>query len=232
MKFFSRFTVALLGFALLFCASLGSASAASFDCSKAASLVETSVCSNPQLSALDDELDAAYRTTAARSADKAAFKAAQVMWLTTVRNKCSTERCLSAVYRARVLFLNSVPSSVPSLVPSSAVGGVTTSLLSKLPAVPAMGATPAQLGFNTPELRCRAWLTVASETSFHTNRYNTLKAAANALQCKAAQGIDGTIAAPARALQTVAEQRKLPAMQANACLLFIRASAELERACK
>jgi uncharacterized protein len=195
----------------------GPVNAASFDCAKAVSLVETSVCNNPQLSALDDDLDATYRAALATSPDKVALKAAQVAWLQNVRNKCATERCLGAAYQARIVSLSQgEPSSPKPTAPS---------------APPAQASREAS---QNPLSRCRAANTAAQETAQQAERYAALLALlaqAKTRDCQAAQGINRGIAEPARELQRVADQRQLPALHANACTLWLRASSELERAC-
>jgi hypothetical protein len=172
------------------------------------------VCNNPQLSALDDDLDAAYRAALATSPDKVALKAAQVAWLQNVRNKCATERCLGTAYQARIVALSQGEPSLPkSTAPSAA---------------PAQAPREASQNASS---RCRAASTAAQGTAQQAARYAALLAQAKTRDCQAAPGIDRGIAEPARELQRVADQRQLPALHANACTLLLRASSELERAC-
>jgi uncharacterized protein len=93
-----RIAPVVLGLALL--ATQPLASAASFDC-HAASLaaVEARICAVPALSSLDDRLADAYRQ--ARSADPG-VAAEQRRWLRDVRNKCSSDTCLTNAYEARL----------------------------------------------------------------------------------------------------------------------------------
>lgn len=82
----------------------GSASAASFDCGKAATFVEKAICSNPALGALDEALSANYRRMLAADIGKGArhdLRASQRVWIAD-RNRCATVRCIEAMYRERL----------------------------------------------------------------------------------------------------------------------------------
>lgn len=100
------------------------AEAASFDCAKASSRIENSVCASAQISKLDDELDTAYRSALSRSTDPAAVRAAQRAWLKQTRNQCPDNECLITVYSERRAALDS--SRISALVPSAAVAVATT----------------------------------------------------------------------------------------------------------
>ncbi len=87
------------------------APAASFDCSKAATVVERAICADSALAQLDRELAATYgqrldETDAA--SDKDVIRAAQRAWLQQRNTRCKAEsgtaltRCLGDVYRARL----------------------------------------------------------------------------------------------------------------------------------
>lgn len=78
--------------------SLGHAT--SFDCDKAASVVETSVCKEPRLSALDDELNQEFQAALKQSSAKSALVWGQKVWLTKVRNRCRDSTCLADAYIA------------------------------------------------------------------------------------------------------------------------------------
>lgn len=113
---FTRILFAVLGI------SLGmSAEAASFDCALASSRIDNAICASPQVSALDSELDAAYRAALIRSADQEAVRVAQRSWLKTTRNKCQDDdACLVAVYRQRIAALNSSHPDLTAAVTSEA----------------------------------------------------------------------------------------------------------------
>ena len=86
-------------FAWVFLLLAWSASAASFDCSKAATVVEKTICATPRLSSLDDELARTY----AAMGKSAAVRDAQRKWLTEERNACDdAEECLEAAYLTRI----------------------------------------------------------------------------------------------------------------------------------
>jgi len=71
------------------------ASAASFDCAKAATAVEKAVCASPRLSALDDELAAAYRGSNDREA--------QLRWIHDERDACESDtECIEGAYLVRI----------------------------------------------------------------------------------------------------------------------------------
>ena len=93
-------------FALSFVALVSVSNAASFDCSKASTLVEKAICSESQLSDLDDSLMQSYKKAMANTNDAAAFKNDQRSWLINVRNKCPDSACLKRVYTERVAYLN------------------------------------------------------------------------------------------------------------------------------
>jgi uncharacterized protein YecT (DUF1311 family) len=77
--------------------------AASFDCTKAESFIEKTICSEPLLSKLDDVLAQNYM--ALRSADlgapKGSLRREQLAWLAG-RNRCKDVKCLVDAYRARI----------------------------------------------------------------------------------------------------------------------------------
>lgn len=87
--------------ALLFIQSgcgLASAWAASFDCSKAATLVESAICRNTRLSLLDERLAVLYREALSRDA---LTRPEQIVWLKQ-RDQCRDEACLIAAYERRI----------------------------------------------------------------------------------------------------------------------------------
>jgi len=82
------------------------ANAASFDCNKATTWVEKTVCDSPELSKLDDAMAKKYKSNLATSSnyeDSKAFKdrfiANQRTWLTFQRNTCKSEECLIREYK-------------------------------------------------------------------------------------------------------------------------------------
>jgi len=85
--------------------AVGPAHGASFDCAKAKTTVEKTICANPTLSKLDDELDEAYKA-AIMVDDTSVLTRQQSSWLKE-RNNCSTQKCLNNLYTQRLKQLNS-----------------------------------------------------------------------------------------------------------------------------
>lgn len=80
----------------------GAVQSASFDCAKAATMVEKLVCADAALSAQDDVLAATYRQAASLSKpDDSEPKTSQRAWLKQ-RNACADAACIAAAYRSRI----------------------------------------------------------------------------------------------------------------------------------
>jgi len=81
------------------------AHAASFDCKKASTFVEKTICANPLLGKLDDALTENYGAMLASDLgdgpDNKNLKKEQRAWIAK-RNKCTTDQCLVDLYRKRV----------------------------------------------------------------------------------------------------------------------------------
>ncbi|WP_201550459.1 lysozyme inhibitor LprI family protein [Psychrobacter fjordensis] len=95
-------TISILSTCLLYTP----ANAASFDCNKAASWVEKTVCDSPEISKLDDTMAKKYKSNLATSSDYEDSKASkdrlianQSTWLTFQRNTCKNEECLIREYK-------------------------------------------------------------------------------------------------------------------------------------
>jgi uncharacterized protein len=88
---------------------------ASFDCSKSATWTEKTICSDSQLSDLDELLMASYTKALSRESDKAPLKTAQREWLKSVRNTCQDKACLSKVYTSRLAELNNAVANATEL---------------------------------------------------------------------------------------------------------------------
>lgn len=80
------------------------AQAASFDCAKASTNVERMICGNAELSKLDDELLAAYRTALQDETQADFTKHTQKLWM-KLRNACSDVACVKDQYTARLTML-------------------------------------------------------------------------------------------------------------------------------
>lgn len=99
--------------ALLFAAALP-ASAASFDCAKAKTDVEKAVCADPQLSDLDVQLAAAWRSMLNAVKDPAALRLKQREWAEG-RSSCSEgemQSCLADSYSARIKLLHEMEAAL------------------------------------------------------------------------------------------------------------------------
>lgn len=79
---------------------------ASFDCAKASTVVEKSICSNASLSTLDDQLTAIYSKAFKASSAQSELKKQELDWIKTKRNICTTEDCISAAYSSRIAEFN------------------------------------------------------------------------------------------------------------------------------
>lgn len=76
--------------------------AASFDCSKASTPVEKTICADAELSKLDDLLAQSYKNALAIQPDSAELKTHQRNWLKNVRNQCQDVACLKEAYLERL----------------------------------------------------------------------------------------------------------------------------------
>ncbi|WBS03025.1 lysozyme inhibitor LprI family protein [Pseudoduganella sp. SL102] len=89
----------------------GTAAAASFDCARAASRLEKLICANPELSAQDETLNAAYRNALGRAADKAMLRRAQRNWLYSLDAGCADSLCVQDAFSERIRLLGSLAGS-------------------------------------------------------------------------------------------------------------------------
>lgn len=76
--------------------------AAAFDCEKASKKVDTLICTNSELSELDDQLAEAYRHSLHQIKNSSALKVEQRQWLKDVRDQCTFAGCLTNAYRMRI----------------------------------------------------------------------------------------------------------------------------------
>lgn len=103
-----------LGLLILTSFGLHTASmAASFDCAKATTLVETAICTDSELSNLDDSLALLYSQALRQSSPASQLKESQRAWLKQ-RNKCKAEGCLTNAYRERITELRTLTASRPA----------------------------------------------------------------------------------------------------------------------
>jgi uncharacterized protein len=78
------------------------AQAASFDCAKANSKVERTICTDSELSKLDDQLNKTYQQAMEQSKDKQHEFKEQKRWLKEIRNICTDVDCLKSAYTSRI----------------------------------------------------------------------------------------------------------------------------------
>lgn len=80
-----------------------SAFAVSFDCAKASTFAEKTICSDPLLRKLDDALSSNYKAMlgADFGGSVESLRNDQRKWIAN-RNKCTTRECLVATYRERI----------------------------------------------------------------------------------------------------------------------------------
>jgi uncharacterized protein YecT (DUF1311 family) len=98
MKSFPAVGWAMGLFSLLLLSS--SVHAASFDCRLAKSPVEKAICSNPHLSALDDELGRAYQDALKKAGEgDVVVRRDQEAWLSSLREDCSGAQIVSCIER-------------------------------------------------------------------------------------------------------------------------------------
>ncbi len=99
----------------------GNIHAAGFDCGKASTEVEKLICSDDELSKLDDGLNAAYLEALKRTDLKKQKIENQRQWLKNVRNACQNAQCIKTAYEIRLKELRSLLSdrTVPERSASS-----------------------------------------------------------------------------------------------------------------
>lgn len=101
--------VAGIIYSLLFL--LTTAQAASFDCRKAKTEVEKLICSNEELSKLDESLNEAYLRTLHRTDIRQETIKSQRQWLEYERNACQDVVCIKNAYETRIRELGLTSSS-------------------------------------------------------------------------------------------------------------------------
>ncbi len=101
-----RWAAVWAGFALAVIG--GAAQAASFDCGEGRRPVERSICADKTVSALDEQLDRAYREALAAAIDPPALARGQRVWLGQ-RDRCADAACLARAYRERISAIAAVP---------------------------------------------------------------------------------------------------------------------------
>ena len=83
----------------------------SFDCGKASSQVERSICRSTTLAALDRRLATAYAAALSGGTDDPALVKQLQAGFLRERNKCATDSCIADTYRARINQLKPGPAA-------------------------------------------------------------------------------------------------------------------------
>ena len=104
--------------ALWVCGTCTMANAASFDCAKASTPQEKTICATPSLSALDEKLAQTYKAAQATAAAPDQLKSEQRAWLKDTKGCNTNVECLERAYNARIAQL--APAAPPSTPPSPA----------------------------------------------------------------------------------------------------------------
>lgn len=110
-------TALLFALAVLFSPLAGHA--ASFDCTKDVSQVEKLICTEDELSRLDDELAAAYRAASGAAGAADQVRRDQRQWL-AVRNACGDRVCIKSAYDHRLADLRAARGSSQAGKPAAA----------------------------------------------------------------------------------------------------------------
>jgi len=139
----SRFNIGSGLFAMLLTLVSAHSNATSFDCTKAASFAEKSICTDSALSRLDEQMNSEYVRALDAAPNKAQVRQDQRDWL-RLRDNCKTASCLTASMtdRLSVLLRTKVdhPSKAPTSVAATRVDQSETNVISKAatsPMVPA-----------------------------------------------------------------------------------------------
>jgi uncharacterized protein len=87
---------------LMSCSFFQLANSASFDCSQAQGFVESTICSDPELSELDTILSREYKKKLTETEKPNSFQKNQRDWLAKERSACTTSACLVTAYKKRI----------------------------------------------------------------------------------------------------------------------------------
>ncbi|WP_426160355.1 lysozyme inhibitor LprI family protein [Pseudomonas sp. TSRC2-2] len=129
----SRFNIGSGLIAMLFMLSAHS-NATSFDCVKASSFAEKSICTDSALSRLDEALNSEYVRSIDRAADKAQARQDQREWLRR-RDNCKTANCVASSMTERLNALARTkidqPTKAPTEITSTRVDQTATAAIPK-----------------------------------------------------------------------------------------------------
>lgn len=98
--------------------------AAGFDCARASTNIERLICTDPELSNLDEQMDTVYGRAIALEPKSGKLRSEQRKWLQEVRNKCADPNCLKKVYESRLATLEAVAGPFDSVPPTELVASL------------------------------------------------------------------------------------------------------------
>jgi len=87
---------------IVLCLFASTSLAASFDCKKASKPVEKLICSNAELSVLDEKLSVVYARYVATSPNPTTIISEQRKWLLSNRDSCKNSQCAITAYKERL----------------------------------------------------------------------------------------------------------------------------------
>lgn len=105
-------------FCIVFLCMASMSLAASFQCDKARSFVEKSICANATLSSLDDMLMQRYKAALDVAESKDTVKDQQRNWISKERDICTDPKCIEHAYRTRLAALDSLASTKEAVLQS------------------------------------------------------------------------------------------------------------------
>jgi uncharacterized protein len=106
-------------FTLVLLLEVGQTLAASFNCGIATNWVEQTICSNPELSTLDDRLNERFKNRLGVVVDNKSLVLDQRKWVAVIRDKCADYSCLTKSYNERIEFLGIAVSEGRAACPIS-----------------------------------------------------------------------------------------------------------------
>lgn len=74
----------------------------SFNCNKASTYVEKTICTDSDLAKLDLSLSNIYKTKLSKTKDKSSLKSQQKTWVQDVQAACTDKTCIADVISARI----------------------------------------------------------------------------------------------------------------------------------
>ena len=99
---------------LLICLSPALSHGASFDCNKAFTRTDKTICSDAKLSSADEQLAKSFKEAFAASTDKQALRREQKEWLSSKRDVCPTAAGMLDAYLARIEQLERISGGAAS----------------------------------------------------------------------------------------------------------------------